>query len=83
MKIIVSDQRSSLLFNSGHHNQRNKRLITLNPDCRNYFKSVIVWGSGSAAFLGLVRTKLFYFVADKEVQNKLDHLTFSNFSSMV
>ena len=24
------------------------------PDCRNYFQSVIVWGSGSAALLGLV-----------------------------
>ena len=24
------------------------------PDCRNYFRSVLVWGSGAAAFMGLL-----------------------------
>ncbi len=24
------------------------------PDCRNYFRSVLVWGSGAAALLGLL-----------------------------
>ena len=24
------------------------------PDCRNYFRSVLVWGSGAAALMGLL-----------------------------